>query len=365
MRKIVLHLAAPLAVALLYSLWSARPLWSDVALTLVLALAVRCTWRARPVPLARPALAFAAAYALSAAFSADPLTSWRAVLGVVAYGLLYLLVGNLLTLGVRRAALYRALVLTAQVLVIAAAAGWLLDGAPLVGYRLRVENVNSFALVNLLLMPALLVGELRGLVIVEALAVAWLSASRSGAAGLVAGLASIATSGAGRSSAARVPRWLLAALGLVLVLGLAARADLLLSNGRSEMWAVAARMFADSPLVGQGPDTFKAHWLAGGPRTHAFGHAHNLYLNLAAETGALGLAAGAWLVGAVLHALSRAGSIGSKRGSMSGSMWSAAALAATVSLLALSIGDVPTTAPYITATWLALVACGLVPDEPA
>jgi O-antigen ligase len=348
MRRTVLHLSAPLAVALLYSLWSGRPLWADVALVLVLALAVRATWQGWPPDeLRRAGVTFIGTYSLAAQFSSDPLTSWRTVLGVAAYGLIFVLAGNLMALGVSRAALYRGLVLTAHVLFAALLTVWLMDGAQLYGYRLRYESVNSFALVNLLLMPALVVGELRGLVIAEAVAVAWLSGSRSGMGGLVAGLMTLG------GARVRLPRWVWVGMGLAVAvagLALAARgsADLLGSSGRSQMWAVAWRLFADSPLLGQGPGTYKAAWMAANPAAFDTGHAHNLYLNLAAESGLLGLAAGAWLIVAVVRALSRAGTA-----------WSTAAMAGTVGLLVLSLGDVPTTAPYIVVTWLVLVQLGL------
>ena len=347
--RLTLLLSATLAVALLYSLWSARPLWSDLALLLVLVWAVRRTWRGwPPASLLLPALAFLDAFALAALFSSDPLTSWRTVLGVVAYGLIYVLVGNLRALGVSRGELYRGLVIAAQILVAVMVAGWLAEGAPLYGYRLRVENVNSFALLNLLLMPALVVGELRGLVLAEAVIVAWLSGSRSGVGGLVAGLVML--------GGVRLPRWARVGLALTLLLALVAlvargSADLLGSSGRSEMWAVAWEMFTASPLVGQGPSTYKAAWMAANPAAFDSGHAHNLYLNVAAETGLVGLAAGAWLIVALLRSLSR-------------SLWARAALAGTVGLLILSLGDVPTTAPYIVVTWLVLVQLG-TDHEPA
>lgn len=347
-----------MAVGLLYSLWSERPAWSDLALLLVLAVAVRLTWQgwavAAPAPLRWPALAFGAAHVLTAALSTDTATSWRAVVGLAAYGLVFMLAGNVLAAGVTRGQLYRALVLTAQVLVAAMLAGWLADGARLWGYRVRFEANNTAALMALLLMPALVVGECRRLVIGQAVAVAWLTASRSGALGMLAGLVTAAPLA---TVPARYWRWGVV-IGLVLMLALASRAgrDLLTANGRAEMWTVAGRMFADSPLWGQGPNTYKAHWLAAGPWEYAFGHAHNLYLNVAAETGMIGLAAGGWLMWAVLRSLSSAGS-------MSGSMWPRAALAATVALLAHSLGDTPTTAPYIVVAWLALVRIGL--HEPA
>jgi O-antigen ligase len=143
--------------------------------------------------------------------------------------------------------------------------------------------------------------------------------------------------------------YLLSAI-LALVAGLLARPDLFLDNGRVEIWRTAWRMFAASPIVGQGPNSFKGWWLAGGPRLYSFGHAHNLPLDLAAQTGLLGLGTAAWLGWRVLQALRRAGGV-----------WAAAALASTIALLVHSLADVPTTQPYVTIAWLALVQLGLAP----
>lgn len=349
----VLLLADVGAVAMLYTLWSARPLWSDVALLGVLAVAVAVTWKglgaACPRPLCLPGLAFSGAFALSAALAPDPYTAWRTVLGVAAYGLLFMLFGNLLAQGVTRRELYHALVLRAQVIVVALAVSWLLDGAPLVGYRLRFENANSAALAVMLLMPALLVGEARWLVAGESAALLWLSASRAGALGLAGGVATLLLRGQRRRWA-----WLALPSGGLGALAVGLRPDWWSGNAREALWAVALRMAAASPLVGQGPSAFKAWWLATDPPLFFFGHAHSLYLNLLAETGLVGVAAGAWLAGALLQALWRRAS----------SPWALAALAATVALLAHSLGDVPTTAPYITVTWLALVRLGLAETAP-
>lgn len=367
--RMLLHLSAALAVGLLYTLWSARPLWSDVALLCVLAVAVRLTWQgwavAAPPALRWPALAFGAAHALSAVFSTDPLTSWRVVIGLAAYALVFALAGNVLAAGVSRGTLYRALVLAAAPLLIGLAVVWVADGMQLVGYRVRYENANSHALLNLLLFPALLTGELRGLVWALSMGIVWLTGSRGGMVGLAAGLVTTGPATLRRHWA------LVAGLALTAALSLSPRLvtvpgdpaphlDAFSSNGRADLWREAGKMWADSPWMGQGPNTYKAWWVASEVKARRgyvdFGHAHNLYLNMAAEVGVIGLAAGAWLLFVILRSLAR-------RGSMSGSMWAWAALAATAALLAHSLADTPTTAPYLTMAWLALVRCGL--HEPA
>src|SRR5690606_9594950 len=114
-------------------------------------------------------------------------------------------------------------------------------------------------------------GQARGLVVAQAVFVDWFSASRAGALGLLAGL--------GVSPLALRHKWLLASLVVAVAAAVVLRRDLLLGNGREELWAVAWRMFAASPLLGQGPASFKAAWLAN-PRAWAPNHPHNLYLHL-------------------------------------------------------------------------------------
>ncbi len=70
-------------------------------------------------------------------------------------------------------------------------------------------------------------------------------------------------------------------------------------SGRLALWAVALAMFRDAPVLGQGPGSFALHhraylealplpgWLGSDGRVVPW--AHNLYLELLAEQGALGL----------------------------------------------------------------------------
>ena len=66
---------------------------------------------------------------------------------------------------------------------------------------------------------------------------------------------------------------------------------------RVAMWTAATRMIQDRPLLGHGLNTFMANYLAywvGGERQPRY--AHNCYLQMAAETGLVGLAAFLWLL---------------------------------------------------------------------
>ncbi len=74
---------------------------------------------------------------------------------------------------------------------------------------------------------------------------------------------------------------------------------------RSELWHVAWDDYRDNPVLGSGPGTYEAYWDEHRPIQHKVRDAHNLYLEVLAELGPLGLlllllALGAPLVAGVL-----------------------------------------------------------------
>jgi putative inorganic carbon (HCO3(-)) transporter len=74
------------------------------------------------------------------------------------------------------------------------------------------------------------------------------------------------------------------------------------TRDRWAMWQAAIGMIRDRPIVGHGLNTFMANYLAywvGGERAPRY--AHNCYLQVAAETGIIGLAAFLGLLGAVFR----------------------------------------------------------------
>jgi len=79
-------------------------------------------------------------------------------------------------------------------------------------------------------------------------------------------------------------------------------------SGRQDFWETAWLAFRSAPAAGTGPFTYGETYLA----THSippdalYGVAHNFIFNLAAESGLLGLAALAWLVITLAHALQHA-----------------------------------------------------------
>ena len=69
------------------------------------------------------------------------------------------------------------------------------------------------------------------------------------------------------------------------------------TSDRRFMWESALRMIRDRPLLGHGLNTFMANYLdywVGGERMPRY--AHNCYLQTAAETGLIGLAAFVWML---------------------------------------------------------------------
>ena len=79
--------------------------------------------------------------------------------------------------------------------------------------------------------------------------------------------------------------------------------------GRPELWATALRMFEDAPLFGSGPGSWMIRRVAyqeAGELNWYQPHAHNQYLQTAAEFGIVGLLAGIIAFGAVVWLLYRA-----------------------------------------------------------
>jgi len=81
--------------------------------------------------------------------------------------------------------------------------------------------------------------------------------------------------------------------------------------GRLDLWNVAWRLFATHPLLGVGPDNFRHYYGAelGLEGWDQRVQANNLYLELLADLGVLGLAAFAWVVAGPIRAMLRPSSL--------------------------------------------------------
>jgi hypothetical protein len=77
------------------------------------------------------------------------------------------------------------------------------------------------------------------------------------------------------------------------------------NNGRSELWKVALRGFADDPVYGDGAGTYQILWDRERPRFAYTVNAHSLYLQAMAELGVPGLLLLVALIATVLVGLTR------------------------------------------------------------
>jgi len=133
-----------------------------------------------------------------------------------------------------------------------------------------------------------------------------------------------------------------------------------LLQSRQEFWLPAWRTFADSPLVGSGPDTYVTSYMRDNPVPPAslHVHAHSVILNLAAETGLPGLVAGAWIIVALVRAAFRRWQTAlslPERPLLAGLLGSLAGCAVH------SLFDTPTFVPSVALTLILLLALLVTP----
>lgn len=126
------------------------------------------------------------------------------------------------------------------------------------------------------------------------------------------------------------------------------------SSARTVFWLAALDAFRRSPLVGSGPDTYASDYLLwqSVPPQSLYVRAHSIPMQLAAETGLVGLAAGAWLIGALIVAAYRRWRVAqpSRRYLIVG-------LCGSLTTIALhSLVDTPAWIPAIAMTFMMLVA---------
>lgn len=108
--------------------------------------------------------------------------------------------------------------------------------------------------------------------------------------------------------------------GLQLVRRLNRQLEVTSLDQRLDLWRVATDMFAQRPLVGMGPGSFKEIYFQTGLVVpgETLQHAHNLYLHVAAETGLIGLLALGWLALAGVLATAAAWRRGERRNAAAG-----------------------------------------------
>jgi tetratricopeptide (TPR) repeat protein/O-antigen ligase len=312
-----------------------------------------CVWRRRRVetpPLWAPILALVLAYVLTGFASMDPRRSLNAIWVLVLEVWVFLLVYDMVKRG-WPAELFVKVLLILGVVVVAFVFWQLLDwerqwlaiggwSSPFPPVWLRPSpfytHANLVAAFTNLLWPLALVWlwDTRsrltrlwcGLVIAGCGIVIVFSSSRGallaagGALALMSVLAIVWQRQAFLSFAARLmrSRWQIA-LAALPILAAGAGASVLIARvlahpthgtfwgSRAVFWQAALAAFRRSPLLGSGPGTFASDYLnrVSVPPQFLYPHAHSMPLQLAAETGAVGLVSGAWLVVALIVAAVR------------------------------------------------------------
>ena len=158
------------------------------------------------------------------------------------------------------------------------------------GPRARVAVIVLWVLTTAVVIVSGTRGAWLALAITAVVALVMLLAAGRSRSGLAAGL---------RTTPGRLA---LGALVVVVVVGVVVvgptmvdRVVLSGDGGRISYWTAALRMFADAPLTGVGPGMWAPQRIlhtAEGELDYYIPHAHNLYLQTAAESGVLGLVAG-------------------------------------------------------------------------
>lgn len=322
----------------------------------------------------RPLLAFGLAALASAATSQWPLT---VLLSVAVFALLALVIVRSTLLYVRPGPARAGLLLRVWVAGAGAAAVWVLARAAAAGIRWPTGPLErgglgaTLAVASVLAAGLLLAGPARPRWLPAALALTLAALvatfSRASWLGLLAGLLTLLATGRPRA------RLRLLAAGAVVVLAAAALlprwpaldqevrsiASVEANRNRLLLWRAAAEMVADHPLLGLGFGTFPLAYPAyksPQARERAANFAHNIFLNVAAETGVLGLAAFAVLVAIALRSAWRrwrqAPAVSEARG------LAAAVLAGLVAFLSIQLFEGTVMFAHLTVGLFVLLALG-------
>jgi O-antigen ligase len=288
-----------------------------------------------------PLLAFVVARVLSAVAAPDALRSLQIVAPLLPALLLFFALSELVR--ARRHVLAVYVSLTAAGLVLSATflvTAWLSTGTSADGWALAAPSAllvvkNDLTVVAVLAPLALAAASLSGHWIVRLLAGGFIVAlvsvigvvqSRTAlvTAVVAVGCFVVLTRGRLPRGGARKIWWLIGGAAAAVVLFDALAGFQLAGkvvhdwqgNGRLALWAAALAMFQDAPLLGHGPHGFVLHyrayldvldlpsWVRIDPRVTPW--AHNLYLELLAEQGVLGLCSFLTLAAAAIVMLGRA-----------------------------------------------------------
>ncbi len=318
---------------------------------------VQRVWKRRSLPLTgleAPLVAFVLVQAASTAFAATPRLSLAAVAQTLAYIVLFYLALDLSKSGWPAELVEKCLLIGGAIVLalaslelVTAFQGWLsvadLPLAPPFEHRLYavVGDANILAGFTNILWPIalsrLLVSRhalnrfLLGTLVVAALIVQAFCYSRGATLALAVAALTFAIAWAGwvsptlRQAVGRVWRWLVAnpiwlvalcltgaaigaGLGWRLLVSRNSATQAPATEARTTFWTVAFEAFQAHPVLGVGPGAFPQAMTTSvsTPPEHLFMNAHSLIFNTLAESGGLGLVAGALLVAAFAWGLWRA-----------------------------------------------------------
>lgn len=356
-----------------------------------------------PSPLQGPLLGLLAAYGVMTFTSIDPRRSLNALWLMGLYALTFALISDLLAHGWPAELFVKSLLIVGSILIaygILQLALWerqwleISGGTPIVPpviVRLNpfLTHANMVAVFINLLLPLALVRLLSSrstfvrVILAGYLACAGIvvlfTSSRAGWLGAITalgltGLLWLKASSWLKQSRLRRWRWsvgtvvmlliTLTVLGMVVVVVQVVRhpSHGPLLQSRQEFWRPAWRTFVGSPLVGSGPDTYATSYMRDNsiPPKALFVRAHSTILHLAAETGLIGLAAGVWVIVALIRATLRRWQMvvsTSERLLLSGLIGSLAGCAVH------SLFDTPLAVPSIALTLALLLALIVAPTR--
>jgi len=319
-------LVLPFQVALHAGAFEVSTVWAILAVltvTLVLRLASgRAHWTGSPLDI--PVLLFAAATGLSLLGTSGNFTGLLIALG----GFILFFVTSRSLRSERDVVLVGVAVAAGCLAQAAGIAIGVIGGAHPVSEATRVSGLlidpNHFAgelaLVTPLVLALGIVSRRRWIAVLAAVAAAAFSIaivatlSRSGWLGLLAGLLVLGMLLPGHRL--KLGALLVAAVAVILVAGLVpAIADRLgphatgpfeMLASRWRVWTAAIAMIGDHPIFGVGIGNFQNVYPAYGVRPVSAPHAHNLFLNLAAERGLPALVAFALVLAVLLRTLHHA-----------------------------------------------------------
>jgi tetratricopeptide (TPR) repeat protein/O-antigen ligase len=364
-----------------------------------------CSYRRKPFlpsPLQGPLLGLLAAYGVTTLTSIDPRRSLNALWLMGLYVLTFALVSDLLAHGWPAELFVKSLLIVGSILLaygilqlvlwerqwLEVSGGTQIVPSNIVRLNPFLTNANMVAVFVNLLLPLALVGLLTsrstfvrvaiGCYLACAGTVVVFTLSRAGWLGSIASLGLTVLLWLKASGwQPHLPRWrwsvgrvalllvvftMLGTIVVVVVWVVQYRAHAPILQSRQPYWLAAWHAFADSPLVGSGPDTYATSYMKDNsvPPEDLYVRAHSAILHLATETGLIGLAAGVWVIAALIRATFRRWQMVA---STSERFWLSGLIGSLAGCAVHSLLDTPLAVPSIALTLALLLALLVTPTR--